>query len=252
MQFQGIFLLFSFPVRLSVYNSDANQWQVLHLTTESQWPWNLKKASKLVRKNTYSFHNAFIHSPLSLSSFNRFLTCYDRPVAFTASPPITMPGKAQCVCMLVWRLTDQRSSFSTELCCLKAWPVTINLRGRTMTWERVCSTDQVSVGRKNTPKGVQLFENNSHCCQATFSVNLKWSPWAGVSVKQLIICLHRRSYRLNKQRPTCTKKCFCSWAGHKAVNFTWLRKLLLHTHPIHKEKHSLVNSESQTCSCSTI
>lgn len=138
------------------------------LKTKLQWPWNWRKASKLVREKKYSFHNAFILSPLSLSSLNRFLTSCDRAVTFTASPPITVPGKAPCVyaCMTAHRPVsqfgkkkkkNQRSSFSSQLCCLKAQPVTIHPRVRMRTCECECSssTDEVTVrvgSKEDNPK----------------------------------------------------------------------------------------------------
>lgn len=60
----------------------------------------------------------------------------------------------QCVCIVVCRLTNQwftmkktkrSSSSSSQLCCLKAVPVTINLRDRLLTSECVCSSSTVQV-----------------------------------------------------------------------------------------------------------
>lgn len=141
--------------------------------------------------------------------------------------------------------SKQCSSSSSQRCRLKALPVTVNLE----TWwqPRVCTVqallrsgnvclwDSAKVLHMQVCvcKCVQLSVNNSHCCQPPMSVNMCLSRWAGLSVRQFIICLHKAKYSqqmaIGQRGCVCVYVCFVGLAP-RLVNFIWLRKLFLYTH----------------------
>lgn len=55
----SVSLFIAVTVRLSVYESHANLRQVLYFHPAMQWPWNMRKASKIVMTK-YSFHKVFV------------------------------------------------------------------------------------------------------------------------------------------------------------------------------------------------
>lgn len=118
---------------------------------------------------------------------------------------------------------QQSSCSSSQLFSIKALPITVNLIVRLVTSVHTVEAlfRSGSVVLCESAKVLliyvclcgQLSVNSSHCCQSTVSVNMCLSPWAGLSVTQLIISLHKESQALQNKWPTrqrrSTHACFC-------------------------------------------